>query len=91
MVNKIGAGGLTNRQNDNSTADLLTNIKSTNTPASTQAASSSDELNEIFSSHSTTTPTSFDVTDVLKPIAVTNAPTQSSGMALNIFSLLFRC
>lgn len=97
VVNQTGAkwpDGPTNRQNDNSTADLLSN-KFSQTPSSTQAASTLDELSEIFSSQSTAAPTSllttaFDVTDVLKPISVhsnISVPTQSGKDTIFIFVL----
>lgn len=91
VVNQTGAkwpDGPTNRQNENSTTDLLSN-KFSQTPSltsSTQAASTLDELSEIFSSHSAPTPTAFDVTDVLKPISVhSSVPTQSGKDPIFIF------
>lgn len=65
-------------------ADLLTNNKFSKTSTSTQAASTLDELNEIFSSQSTTTPTPFDVTALLKPISVqASVQSANTGKALS--------
>ncbi|KAJ6635122.1 ADP-ribosylation factor-binding protein GGA1, partial [Pseudolycoriella hygida] len=55
------------RQVASTTADLLSS-KLSSPP--TKAASTLDELNEIFSSHPTPIGTSFDVTDVLQPISI---------------------
>ncbi|KAG4075713.1 hypothetical protein HA402_003538 [Bradysia odoriphaga] len=81
VVNNTGAtwlGTSTTPQSSNSSADLLINNKFTKTSTSTRAATTLDELNEIFSSHSTPTPIPFDVTDVLKPISLqAGVPAQS--------------
>lgn len=104
VVNKTGERWLvrsTPRQVANSTTDLLTN-KFAETPSTTQGASTLDELNEIFSSHSNPAPAPalapapapapFDVTDVLKPITVhSNIPTQSGkGYSILIRLLMKR-
>lgn len=75
------------QQSSNRSADLLTNNKFSKTSTSAQAASTLDELNEIFSSHSTSTPTPFDVTALLKPISVKMDAAQSESVA-NIFEPL---
>lgn len=67
VVNKQVVTIIPNTQQLTST-DLLTSQFS-KPPSSAQAASTLDELNEIFSNNSTPAPTSF-VTDVLKPTPV---------------------
>lgn len=66
-----------NRQQLPST-DLLTSQFSKPPPSTKQVASTLDELNEIFSNHSTPTPTSF-VTDLLKPTPVQSSMLMESG------------
>lgn len=80
VVNGTEAKGIdtsATQQSSNQSADLLTNNKFSKTSTSAQAASTLDELNEIFSSHSTSTPTPFDVTALLKPISVKMDAAQS--------------
>lgn len=87
VVNKVDTKWVdrsTPRRNENATADLLTN-KFSDTSSSTQTASTLDELNEIFSSHSTPPRTLFDVTDVLQPISVHSSIPTQSGKTYSIF------